>query len=368
MAMHFNNFQEARAKFLEHKPLFEARGVSFPDAQAYAYDGVRRDWNLAMDAQPALSTEPNSAVPAILTTFIDPQVYEILFAKVKAVDILGERKEGDWLRDTAMFPVVESEGEVSSYGDFNDNGHAGANTNWPQRQQYLYQIMKEYGQRETERAGLARINWVSEIDKSAATIMKRYENLTYFFGVTGLQCYGLLNDPSLSASLSPAPKAAGGTAWITNGVITATANEIYGDIQSLLLQLITQTDGIVNEETKLVLALSPQSKFALTATNSFNVNVRKLLADNIPNLRIEDAVQYGVASATNNYQGLTGGNLVQLIAEETEGQPTGYCAYSEKMKAFKIIVGTSSYKQKTMSGTWGSVLRAPMNISSMIGV
>lgn len=75
-----------------------------------------------------------------------------------------------------MFPVVEHIGEVTSYGDFAESGHTGANTNWPQRQSYLFQTVKEYGERELELAGLARINWVAEIDEAAATVLNKFSN------------------------------------------------------------------------------------------------------------------------------------------------------------------------------------------------
>src|SRR4029077_11942485 len=96
---------------------------------------------------------------------------------------------------------------------------------------YLFQTIKQYGERELERAGLARINWVSELDKAAATVLNKFSNLTYFFGVTGLQTYGLINDPNLPATLTPATKAGGGLAWFTaSGAPNATANEVYNDI------------------------------------------------------------------------------------------------------------------------------------------
>ncbi len=78
-----------------------------------------------------------------------------------------------------MFPVAESTGEVSTYGDYAESGNAGVNTNWPQRQSYLFQVIKQYGERELERAGLARINWVSEIDIAAALAMNKFLNFTY---------------------------------------------------------------------------------------------------------------------------------------------------------------------------------------------
>jgi hypothetical protein len=361
------NFQEAQAAWAADKPLHEARGAMLPNVVSYIPDEFKLDFNLAMDAQPTLASTPNAGIPAFLTTMIDPSIYKILFAPNKGAQILGENRKGTWLDETAMFPTVEHTGEVSSYGDFNENGRAGANQSWPQRQSYLWQTMKEYGERELERAGLGRINWVTEVDQAAATVMAKYSNLTYFFGVAGLQNYGLLNDPELSASISPSTKAAGGTKWIVNGAINATANEVYADIEAIFIQLITQTTGLVDRETRLVLAMSPAASVALTATNTFGLNVYKLLAENFPNIRFETAVQYGAVSATNP-QGVAAGNLVQMIAEEVDGQQTGYCAFNEKMRAHKIIPSASSYKQKVTGGSWGAVIRQPFAIASMVGV
>lgn len=361
------NFQEAQAAWAADKPLHEARGVELPTVVSYIPDEFKLNYNLAMDAQPTLQTTPNAGIPAFLTTMIDPSVYKILFAPNKAAQILGEVRKGTWIDKTAMFPTVEHAGEVSTYGDFDENGHTTVNESFPQRQAYLFQTMKEYGELELETAGLGRINWVSEVDAAAATVLSKYANLTYFFGVAGLQNYGLLNDPGLSASIAPSTKAAGGTKWILNGAINATANEIYADIEAIFIQLISQTTGLVDRETKLVLAMSPAVSVALTATNTFGLNVYKLLAENFPNIRFETAVQYGATSATNP-QGVAAGNLVQMIAEELDGQQTGYSAFNEKMRAHKIIPASSSFKQKVTGGTWGSIIRMPIAIASMVGV
>lgn len=361
------DYQESVAAFAADKPLLEAKGIILPGIKGYIPDGWDRNYNLAMDAQPTLSTDPNSSVPALLTTLIDPEVFRILFAPTQAAAIFGEVKKGTWLDETAMFPIVENTGEVSSYGDFNENGHTGLNTNWPQRQSYLFQTIKEYGERELERAGLARIGWVSELDGSAAQALNRFANLTYFFGVTGLQNYGVFNDPNLSASLTPATKAAGGTKWINAGVVVATANEIYTDIQSLFFQLVAQTAGLVDQKTPMTLAMSPGSEVALTTTNAFNVNVTDLLKKNFPNLTIMTAVQYGAVSASNP-NGVAAGNFMQLIAKTIEGQQTAYVAFNEKQRAHPIVVAMSSFKQKVTGGTWGAVIRGAYGISSMVGL
>jgi hypothetical protein len=366
--MRYNSLQDGRTAWLADRPRFEAAGVFAPEAMAYLPEPFRRDFNLAMDAQPTLATQPNSAIPALLTTFIDPQVYEILFSPSRLAVIFGEVKKGDWLMDTAMFPTVEHTGEVTSYGDYANSGQAGVNTNWPQRQNYIFQTILQVGDREAERAGLARINWVSEIQQAAALVMGKYQNLSYAYGIGGLQNYGAFNDPNLTASLTPATKAAGGVTWFTAaGFPNATANEVYNDIVALFALLVSQSQGLIDQRTKLVLAMSPGSEVAMTFTNSFNVNVNDLLKKNFPNIRIENAVQYGVKS-TNNQQGIAGGNLVQLIADNVEGQQSAYAAFSEKMRAGRVIQRLSSWEQKETGGTWGLIIRQPWAVAQMIGV
>lgn len=367
----FQNLHDAVAAYREDAPMLALDHgiVDMAGAQAYLLESYKKNFKLAQDAQAQLTTTPNAGIPNFLTNWVDPAIYEILFSPNMAATIFGERKTGDWTTETAFFPTVEHTGEVSSYGDYAENGSSGANTNFPQRQSYRYQTIVEYGELELERAGLAKLNWVSEQNGAAALAMNKYQNLTYFFGVQGLQNYGLLNDPNLTAALTPAPKAdpAAGNAWIVNGVIVATANEIYQDIQSLFLQLVSQTTGLVDKKTKMKLCMSPDSAVALTATNSFAVNVEDLLKKNFPGMTVETAMQYGQLSS-DNPQGIAAGNLVQLIVDRVEGQETGYCAFTEKMRAHTIVRGLSSFRQKQSGGTWGAIMRQPFGISQMIGV
>ena len=363
------NLQEAIAQYQADLPELAARGVTLTGVSAYIPDGFANDYGLAMDAQPQLSgTDPNGAIPGIFTTMVDPKVFEVLFAPNKAAEILGEERRGTWVDDTIMFPIVESVGEVSSYGDYNENGNVSANANWPQRQNYLFQVFKQYGEREMERAGKARINWVAQLDKSAAIMLNKFANLSYFYGIRGLQNYGLFNDPRLPASITPALKSWGGTAWYnTSNQVVATANEIFDDVMNTFAQLVSQTGGLVDRNSKLKLALSPQSEAAFLKTNSYGVNVSDLLKKNLPNLTVDTAVQYGALSSTNT-QGNPAGNFMQLIAPEIEGQENGFCSFSEKMRAHRIEVKTSSYKQKVSAGTWGCIIRGPFAFASMVGI
>jgi hypothetical protein len=129
----------------------------------------------ACDAQPALVTVSNAGIPAFLSTYVDPKLIEVLVSPMKAAEIVGDEvKKGDWTTETAMFPVVESTGH-SAYGDYSESGNAGVNSNFPQRQSFHYQVMTQWGERELERAGLARIDWANRVNIASALTLNKYQ-------------------------------------------------------------------------------------------------------------------------------------------------------------------------------------------------
>jgi hypothetical protein len=368
------NRSEAISRWEQCKGAYAERGLVLPGVKMFTPD----EWKssnlsleqLAMDAAAGpLSTDPNAALPAILTTAVDPDVIRIVFAPLQMAEILGgERKVGDWLAETRLFPVVEDTGEVSSYDDYSVNGRAGINFNYPALQSYLFQTIIEYGDRETARAGLMKINYVGDVTRAAAGLLNRFGNLSYAFGISGLQSYGLLNNPYLSAYITPAVKAWGGTTWFDNGSPAATANEVYNDIVALVERLISQTNGTVDINSKMTLAMAPPSQVAMTFANSFGVYVRALLKEGYPNLTVKTAVQYGAQTSTNSQGYSPVGNVMQLIVDELDGQKVAYPAYNEKMRAHKLVAAESSWRQKMTGGTWGCVLRIPICVSGMLGI
>lgn len=352
--------------------LQEQAGIYFvgvPDV-ALQMDGVAGNIRLAMDAQPSLVTTSNSGIPAFLSTYIDPKMIEILVAPMKAAEIVGDEiKKGDWTSETAMFPVVESTGETSSYGDYAESGQAGANVNFPQRQSYHYQVITQWGERELEKAALARIDWANRINIASVLTLNKFQNKTYFFGVAGLQNYGLLNDPSLFPAITPivksdtptgsGPSATSYTAWTTStGAPLASALDVLGDCRYLYAQAVIQANGLLEEDAKMTLVMSPMSKTALFSKTIYNVDVITMLKGIFPNMRILTAPEYATAA----------GNIVQLIIDEIEGQRTASVAFTEKLRAHPIVVNMSSFKQKKSQGTWGCLVFRPFAITTMLGV
>jgi len=335
-----------------------ARGIELGDFRGYTNPQFAHDINLAMDAQPGLITVSNAGIPAFLANYYDPEVVRILVSPMKATEIIGEAKKGDWTTLTTMFQVVESTGEVSSYGDYSNNGQSSANVNWVNRQSYHFQTVTRYGEREMEMAGEARIDFAQNLNIASVLTINKAANKIAFFGVAGLDNYGLLNDPSLPAGITPlAPVAPStGTTWALKD-----GQGVYDDIRALYGQLVTQMKGLVDRDAKMTLALSPESEVNLTKTNQYNVNVSDQLKKNFPNLRVVSAVEYSAAGT-----GTT--ELMQLILDEVDGQSTAFSGFTEKLRAHPVLVKLSSFQQKKSAGSWGAIIRRPVAIASMYGI
>ena len=332
-------------------------GIHFPMVQDYlALDG---SGGIAMDAaQPVQVTTVNAGIPAFLTNFLDPKIIDVLVSPMKAAIIAGgEVKKGDWTTATTQFPLWENAGEVSSYGDLTTGGLIGGNVQFISRQSYHYQTITVWGERELDLMGLAKVDWAARLNMSGALVMNKFQNKSYFYGITGLQNYGLLNDPSLPASITPITKTGGGNLWSAASL----GLEVYQDILNLFTALVNQTQGIVQLDTPLVLAMSPSSQVALLKPTSNvygNATVQDLIKTNFPNLKIETAPEYFIS----------GGSLVQLIAPALEGVDTVQCGFTEKLRAHGIVRDVSSFKQKKSGGTWGALVFNPSGISSLLGV
>ena len=340
-------------------------GIVFPGAldflpreQVKDVGGNFKEWggialDMALDAQPTLVTGPNAGIPSFLTTYLDPKVIDVLVTPNNAVKIYGEVRKGSWVDKTAMFPMREFTGETSSYDDYSENGRAGANVQWEWRQSYLFQTFTEWGELELDTMGAGRIDWAASLNISSALILDKFQNQSYFYGISGLQNYGGLNDPSLSAALTPATKAATGTSWKN-----ATPTEMLADFQALWVQLQTQTGSNLEMDAPLVLGLHSISETYLYNTNQFGLNGYEMIKKVFPNLRVQQAPQY-LSGTTYS---------CQLIVENIDGQRTVDCGFNEKMRAHRVVMASSSFKQKKTAGTWGAIIYRPIGIASMAGI
>ena len=317
-----------------------------------------RAFKLACDAQPTLQTSPNGGVPAFLSSFIDPNTVRILQTPMKGAEILGEQKKGDWASSTIYFPIIENVGVTAAYGDYNDDAISEVNAGWEARQPFHFQTHMTIGDREVELAELANINLVSAKQGSCALTLNKRADYIYHYGVAGLANYGMLNDPSLPAALTPTTKAAGGTKWVNNNQPVATAQEQYADVLLLFNQLNSVTGGYVNLSDDLVLVYPNTVGSALGASNSFGIGFQDYVRQFMPNLRFVADPLYATPA----------GNIIQLIARKLDGEDTAYCAFGEKQRDHRIEYKSSSYLQKKSASAYGAIIRYPLAFATLIGV
>lgn len=307
----------------------------------------------AFDAQPQLVTAANAGIPSLFTTFVDPKIIETLIRPTKAAELYGETKKGTWVSDTAMFLVSERTGEVSSYGDFSQDGMSNANVNFPQRQSYHYQTNTRWGERELARAAEAKIDWANQVNMGSVLTLNKFQNFAYLFGIAGLQNYGGTNDPSLPAPIAP-----------TGSWFTLTGDQVYADVLRLVQEAIAQGNGLVDAETSYTLGISPGNVTNMNKTNQFNVNTFDQVKKNFPNLKIVTVPEFAI----NGGGGVVGGTeLIQLIADNVEGQRTCEAAFTEKMRSHAMVVKTTSWEQKKSQGTWGVIFYRPVFVAQMLG-
>lgn len=307
---------------------------------------------LANDA--AMVTAANSGVPVEFTSYIDPMVIPILTATRGAREIFGEAKKGDWTTSYARFQTSEITGEVEAYTDYGQGGASDVNPTFPVRTQYIYQTNIRYGDREVDVASRARLQLAADKQRAAATVIDIASNKFALYGVAGLEIYGLLNDPNLPAAVSPLPNADSKTLWAEKST-----KEIYEDVLYLFGKMADRGAGHIDANTELVLATSPATQVQLGKATDFNISARQMLETYFPRIRFAALPELATA---------TSGTSILLVAPTIEGLPTAQIGFSEKFRAMRLIPESSSFHQKFVGSSYGTIIYRPFAIGTMTGV
>lgn len=326
-------------------------GFSFHGARGW-YDSARVR-QLAQDA--ALITTPNTAVPVELLAFIDPRVVEIMTAPRRAREIFSETRKGDWTTPYAKWRTDEMVGRSQPYSDFAHNGTSDVNSNWSSRQQYVFQTVIQYGDLETAMSGVAKIELAAAKQRAAANVLDIDANKFYLLGVEGKEIYGLLNDPDLPAAITALPTGGGGsTAWADKTTV-----QIYNDILELFSELVSQSMGLIDQNTPLILELSPAMSVHLGSATDFNVSVLDMLRKYFADLKIVALPELADTGA---------GETAFLVAPEVNGSPSGDLGFGEKIMGLPVVRELSALRQKYVSSTYGGIVLMPIAFAQMTGM
>ncbi|MDR2075636.1 MAG: DUF2184 domain-containing protein [Desulfovibrio sp.] len=309
---------------------------------------------LAQDA--ALVTIPNSAVPAELLAYYDPRAIDVVTRPRKAREIFSEVQKGDWTTPYAKFRVNELTGSTQPYADYGQSRTSGVNYNWLTRQQYVFQTLIEYGDLEEAVSAAARIQLAADKQRAAAHAIDEDANLFYLLGVSGMEIYGILNNPDLLPAIAPINVGSGTPVLEWTGKNT---QQIYNDVLALFEQLTIQGDGWIDQSTPLTLVISPAASVFLGRATDYNVSVQDMLGKFFKSLKIVTLPE--LADETS-------GQSMLLIADSMAGNPVGELAYSDKIRAGRIVPDVSSFRQKWTSTTYGAIIYYPFAVATMTGI
>lgn len=329
-------------------------GFNFADQNAIGFKpNSHEDISYQLATDSALVTTPNTLVPAELTAFIDPMVVEIFTAPRRARELASEVKKGDWSTSYAKFRLDENVGTTQGYSDYASGATSDINMNWATRQQYLFQTTLKYGDLETAISSVAKVDLASRKQRACATVLDIDYNKFALLGVKDRQIYGLLNDPNLPNAIMP-KNVSGVTKWKDKTTV-----QIYNDILELFSTLSKQSDGLIDYNSPLTLAVGPGPNVCLGSATDFNVSVIDMLMKNFTNLKIAVVPELG---------NLPEGETVMLFAREVNGAPTAEIGYSIKVQAHRLVPNLSSFEQKWTSSTYGTIVYMPYAYARMQGV
>ena len=344
----------------------KSRGINAPYAVGFMpyeeRDGhivlkdVSRD-QLAQDA--ALSTQPNVGAPAALYTYIDPRIIEVLFGVTNATKFFPKSLVGRWTQDYADFAVEEVVGKVSPYNDFANGTTSDVNYNYPVRQNFRYQTTIKYGELETAKLAEAKINLPARKQNAAAQIIARAENKFQLYGVSGMEIYGMLNDPNIPETITPISVNSNST-WAAK--IAADPNNaatlVFNDVNKLWQELTANNGGHLDVNAPIVLGISNKMIGYLTQPNQYGKTAKVMLQENYPNIEFVQLPELSTDAS----------EMLYMTVRELYGDETGWSAFSMAFQLGRLVAHESSFTQKASAGTWGCVIRRPSLVATMTGI
>ncbi len=306
---------------------------------------------IAMDTN--LVSQANVTVPSALLSYWDPKAIEILTHKRSAREMFPEVKKGNFSSSQVYFRINEMTGATAPYSDFTQMGSSNVNYNFPFREVYRFQTLISIGDLEAEMAGEAQISCVADKQRAATSMLDVDANRFYLYGVEGKQIFGILNDPSLPAVITPHS--------IDSKVKWEDKNtqQRYNDILKLFEELSKNMGGHVNGQMPLVLALSPSLNVMLGSATDYNISVLDMLKHYFTSLRIVVLPELMSEDKTQT---------ICLYPEEIMGQAVGECIAPEKFRAYPPYRQESSLTQKLAAATAGAVIYQPLAFVRMQGM
>jgi hypothetical protein len=192
-----------------------------------------------MDAQTAPMSGYNTGV---LNQFLQnwlPGNIRMFTAPRRSEELLGFVQAGSFADETIVAKFTEMFGFTQNYGDLADVPRAGYNIEYLTRQIVRFQGGVQTDNLESQR--MAKIGF-SDMDEKRASLARAFavtENYVAFNGWQGVRCFGLLNDPNLSAYVTVAATGTGASPLWSTKTTELQRLDIQADVSRLFKQTKT---------------------------------------------------------------------------------------------------------------------------------
>ncbi len=318
---------------------------------------------IAMDDTYSFAQPSNGTIPYFTTIWTNKLVKQLL-QTTPSREMSHDFQQGTWATTDIKIPTLAYLGQSAPYADFGGAGNTSINTNWVGRETIRLQRTLTYGDLAVAQMAMGKIDYVASLREALANLVALDQDEINFFGYSGMNVFGMLNDPNLNATL-PAPASIANPSsgqWIYK-----TFNEIIADINAMVNAVVSRSGGQADSyKDEFFLALPPAVVTYLNNPNSFGVNSIKAYIENTyPKMKI---IQAQFLQGTGSPIGSTIANNALMIWNKLGGQECMLHAFSSLWNSHGVVREISYFNEKISYTLSGAIATMPAGIQIMSGI
>lgn len=318
---------------------------------------------MAMDDTVQFAAPSNGTIPYFTTIWTNKLIKQLLQVTASR-KLTHEFQQGQWATTNIKLPTLAYLGQSAPYADFGGAGNTSVNTNWVDRETVRLQRTITYGDLVGAQMSMGKIDYLAALREALANLIALDQDEINFFGYSGINVFGMLNDPNLNATI-PAPASAANPSsgqWIYK-----TFTEIIFDINTMVNAIVARAGGNADSyNDKFYLALPPAVVTYLNDPNSFGVNsVKAYIQNTYPNMEI---VQAQFLQGSGSPIGASNPNYALMIWERLGGQECVLNAFSSLWNSHGVVREISYFNEKISYTVSGSIVTMPAGVQIMSGV
>ncbi len=304
----------------------------------------------------------SQGTPNFLTTIWTNKMFEVVNRATVFEKVSHSFQQGTFGATDIKIPTLSFDGNYSLYADQGAQGNAGINTNWVDRQVVDFERTLVYGDKAIAQMAMGKIDYVGKLREGVLRQIKLHADAVGFFGYSAnMRIYGLMNDPSLRATISAATGAGGSTLFSGK-----TAFEIQSDIIAIRQAVTNVAGGQDDDDTKCYLLLPPSAwQYLNTSFPIGGFTVLDWLNRQYPSMEL---IKAPLLQGTGTPIGSVAPSYAVLIFDNLQGQECLLNAFVTLYNSHGVVRQTSSFEEKISYSLAGGVVSNAIGVQIMRGI